>query len=143
MYSPVTQVLYVDKTGKEHIRRVFGLKQSSAPGRNVIWNRDCNAPRNFIIREQAVQSTGLCVVFSIQFQLASLSHSSFCAGFHGISAAPQPTRRWSTRRRSGMRTAGMRIAIACAAGSVTQHSKQPTKPVRSTEISVGAEGGWI
>ena len=24
-----------------------------------------------------------------------------------------------------MRTAGMRIAIACAAGSVTQHSKQP------------------
>ena len=75
IYSPVSQKLYVDKQGKSHVRRIFGLKQSSAPGCTVLWDRDCNAPRNFIIREQAVQATGMCVSLSC-FALSTASPSS-------------------------------------------------------------------
>jgi len=76
MYSPVSQKLYVDKEGKSHVRRIFGLKQSSAPGRHVVWDRDCNAARNFIIREQAVQATGMCVSLS-RFAASTASTASY------------------------------------------------------------------
>jgi len=80
MYSPVSQKLYVDKEGKSHVRRIFGLKQSSAPGRHVVWDRDCNAARNFIIREQAVQATGMCVSLSrfAASTASTASHLTLC-----------------------------------------------------------------
>jgi len=62
MYSPASEKRRVDDKGVEHVDRVYGLKQASfsSPSltRHTTWNRDENAPINFIIAMQSVLATG-------------------------------------------------------------------------------------
>lgn len=44
------QRLVQTKTGRRYIKRVYGLYMSVMPGYSVLWNRDINAPINFLVR---------------------------------------------------------------------------------------------
>ncbi len=42
--------LATNKKGKRYIQYVYGLYLSILPGHHVLWNRDINAPINFLVR---------------------------------------------------------------------------------------------
>ena len=79
LYNPITQKRRTDKEGKQHPWRVWGLKQSSQPGRHCTMGRDKNAPHNMYIRAVAVQQTGLIPVqFRRETHKSELVHPFAC-----------------------------------------------------------------